>query len=476
MSFKKSLLKNIITLGGYNYTTQIAIFLSSIVLSRLLMPDEYGFVALITVFTGFITVFADAGLSFAIIRSDYGLTYHKAISNLSFYIGMLLFIITFLLAFPIGYFYDDPALVLPTMVMSTIFIFGAFKIVPNAILTKHLDFNYIGKARLISNVICILLMILFAFLGFSYWSLIIPNILLHIIQYVFYDYKVRLGFKFHKLSYTVIAYRKTKSLITNLSSFNLINYWSRNADKLIIGKVYSSYDLGIYNRAFRMLQLAHSLISGLFGTVLYPSLKKLKSEGGNVNDEYRNILGIISIINFPIAAILILIPNLFVRVLWGNDWILVADLLPYFGVLIIFQTLITTTGHIFILLEREKTFMQIGVVSAIIMVISVVIGAFFSVKMIAITYTTGYLLINVPLYLYYGFYKTFGFTFSHILKFWAPKLLFGFSFLIAEFTDLNILKYILALLYAIHLIYLQGNDLKKLKQMAFMKLGITNKK
>ena len=467
--------KNIITLGGYNYITQIAVFLSSIVLSRLLMPDEYGFVALITVFTGFVSVFADAGLSFAIIRSDYGLTYHKAVHNLSFYIGAILFIIMMLLAFPIGYFYDDKSLVLPTMVMSTIFIFGAFKIVPSAILMKELDFNFIGKVRLISNIISILFMILFAFLGFSYWALIIPNVLLHIVQYIFFEYKVRLGFKFYKRSVVVVGFRKTKSLITNLSTFNIINYWSRNADKLIIGKVYNSYDLGIYNRAFKMLQLSASVISGLFGTVLYPSLKKLKSEGGNVNDEYRNILGIISIINFPIAAILILIPNLFVRVLWGNDWILVADLLPFFGVLIIFQTLITTTGHIFILLEREKTFMQIGVVSAVIMVISVVIGAFFSVKMIAITYTTGYLLLNVPLYLYFGFIKTFGFTFSHILKFWLPKLLFGILVIISELTDYNYVIYGLVVLYAIHIVYLQGNDIKKLKQMVFEKLGKNNR-
>ena len=121
-------------------------------------------------------------------------------------------------------------------------------------------------------------------------------------QYIFFEYKVRIGFKFYKLSYPIVAYRKTKSLMENLSGYNLVNYWARNADNLIIGKVYSSYDLGIYNRAYKMLQLALSLISGLFGTVLYPSLKKFKSEGGNVNEEYSSILGIISIINFPVRG------------------------------------------------------------------------------------------------------------------------------------------------------------------------------
>lgn len=472
MSFKRSLFKNILTLGGYNYTSQIAVFLSSIVLSRLLMPDEYGFVALITVFTGFVSVFADAGLSFAIIRSDYGLTYHKGVNNLAFYIGTILFSITMLLAFPIAYFYDDPKLVLPTMVMSTIFIFGSFNIVPSAILMKRLDFNYIGMVRLISNIVSILLMILFAFLGFSYWALILPNIMMHIVQYIFYSRKVKLGFRFYRLSYTKAAYRKTKSLITNLSSFNTINYWSRNADNLIIGKVYSNFDLGIYNRAYKMLQLSHNLISGLFGTVLYPSLKKLKSDGGDVNKEYSNILGIISIISFPISAILILIPDLFVRILWGPDWMMVAGLLPFFGLLILFQSLITTTGHMFILMEKEKIFMRIGIVSAVIMVASIVVGAFYSVKMIAISYTVGYMLINVPLYLYYGFSKTFGYNFRHIFRFWAPKLAFGILVLVSELIDFHYATFGLMALYAAHLVYLQGNDLKKLKEMVFVKLGI----
>lgn len=471
MSFKKSLLKNIITLGGYNYVSQIAGFLSSIVLSRLLLPEEYGFVALITVFTGFVSVFADVGLSYAIIRSDYGHTYHRALSNLAFYIGSVLCVITLLLAYPIGWFYDDPALILPTMVMSSIFIFGAFAIVPNAILMKRLDFNYIGKVRLISNVLSIALMIVFAALGFSYWSLIIPVILMHISQYALFEHKVRLGFRFYRLSYPKVAFRKTKSLIKNLSSFNIINYWSRNSDNLIIGKYYSSYDLGIYNRAYKMLELSNNLIGGIFGTVLYPSLKKLKTDGGNVNDEYRSILGIISIISFPIGAVLILIPDLFVRVLWGNDWIMVADLLPYFGILIIFKTLVTTTGHMFILLEKEKTFMQIGVVSAIIMTTSIIIGAFFSVKIIAISYTAGFLFINVPLYLYFGFYKTFGHTIPHILKFWVPKILFGAFILVAELMDWQWVLVGMVILYGVHLIHVQRHDLYKLKDLLKSKLG-----
>jgi teichuronic acid exporter len=470
VNFKRTLLKNIITLGGYNYASQIAVFLSSIVLSRLLLPEEYGFVALITVFTGFVTIFADAGLTFAIIRSDYGHTYHRAITNLAFYIGVLLFVIMLILSFPIAYFYKDQSLVVPTMVMSTIFIFGALTVVPGALLSKKLDFNYIGKIRLISNLISIALMIILAYLGFSYWSLIIPNLILQFLQFALFEHKVKIGFKFYRLSYAIIAYRKTKSLMSNISSFNSVNYWARNADNLIIGKFYSVFDLGIYNRAYKLLQLALGLISGLFGTVLYPSLKKFKSEGGNVNEEYSNILGIISIINFPVGAILILIPKFFVLKLWGENWIQVAELLPYFGILIIFQTIVSTTGHIFILLGKEKKFMQIGITTSIILVLSIIAGAFYSVKMIAIFYTLGFMLIIMPVQLYFGFIKTFGFSVSEVLKFWMPKLIIGLAVLAAQLMGKNYWIYGLMTIYAIHLIYFQRHDLEKLQRLVVRKI------
>lgn len=472
MSFRRTLLRNIITLGGYNYSSQIAIFLSSIVLSRLLLPEEYGFVALITVFTGFVSIFADAGLTFAIIRSDYGNTYHRSLTNLSFYIGVLLFLIMIILAYPITLFYNDKELLIPTMVMSLVFIIGSFTIVPGAILTKNLNFSYLGKVRLISNLIAISLMILFAYFGFSYWSIIIPNLILQLIQFALYERKARIGFSFLKISYPIAAFRATKSLITNLSTYTLIHYWSRNADNMIIGKYYSSFDLGIYSRAYKMLELAISLISGLFGTVLYPSLKKFKSEGGNINEEYSNVLGIISVINFPVGAIMILIPRLFVRTLWGENWIQVADFLPYFGILIIFQTIIWVTGQLYFLMEKEKTLMQIGVVSAVILVISIVFGAFFSVKMIAISYTFSYILIIIPINLYYGFMKTFGFPISHITKFWLPKLILGLSILIALILDYDYWVTGLMIIFAIHLIYFQRHDLKKLKQLILLRLKI----
>jgi O-antigen/teichoic acid export membrane protein len=255
MSFRKNLVKNIIVLGGYTYSSQIITFLSTIVVSRLLVPEEYGFVALITVFTGFISTFSDAGLSYLIIRSDYGRLFHRVIHYLSFVIGLILFVLVVLIAYPVSLFYQDSALILPTVITAVNFILRSLIPVPYGLLSKNLKFNALGSLELISVSIVVAFTILFAFLGLSYWALILPLLIGNVARLFMYYRKTRMGFRIYSYKYLVVGYRKARSIILNMSGFTLLNYWARNSDNLIIGKVYGADSLGIYNRAYRLLNM-----------------------------------------------------------------------------------------------------------------------------------------------------------------------------------------------------------------------------
>jgi O-antigen/teichoic acid export membrane protein len=231
---------------------------------------------------------------------------------------------------------------------------------------------------------------------------------------------------------------------------------------LIIGKFYSSHDLGIYNRAYKLLGLTLNLVSGLFGTVLYPSLKKHRTEGGDFKPEYDSILGIISLINFPIVAVLILIPEFTVRLLWGENWMMVAAFLPYFGILIITQALMSTTGQIYLLLEKERTMMIVGVASDVVRVIAIVTGSMFSITGIVIGLVVSNLVINLPLNLYVGFYRTFEYSFLKIAKFWISKMIFSLLFFILVFLEKELWLVGLMIAYLFHLLFYQRHDLKQL--------------
>ncbi|MEN8229374.1 MAG: oligosaccharide flippase family protein [Bacteroidota bacterium] len=459
MSFRKNLFKNIIVLGGYTYTSQIIGFLATIILSRLLLPEEYGFVALITVFTGFVKTFSDAGLSFLIIRSDYGKLFQRVIHYLSFIIGVILFLLVALIAYPISLFYNDSALILPTLVMSLNFIFRSLITVPYGLLSKELRFNSLGSLELIGSVIEVLLMILLAYLGFSYWALIIPALIGSIVRIFMYYDKTRLKFKIYKRKYLIAGFRKSKSIIGNLSGFTLLNYWARNSDNLIIGKVYGADSLGIYNRAYRLLTMVTGIMTGLFGKVLYPSLKDLMSKGGNVNKEYMNLLGIISLINYPIAVLLIFFSEPLVILLWSERWILVAELLPYIGVLLLTQTLNSTTGNIFILYSKEKIMFRLGIPINIVLIAAIATGAVFSYVHVLRFYALAFVLVNLPLVMHIGFRRSFGFEMKEIISFWLPKIALSALMIVSIWMEYIWFTIALAAIYLVHLIIRQREDI-----------------
>ena len=141
--FRRSLFNNILVAGGYTYLSQGVTFLASTILARLLSPESYGIVGLITVFTGFIMVFSDGGLSYALIRSDFGRTFQRVLTNLSMFLGAGLFLITVLAAWPIAFFYGNPGLVLPIIVLATTFLFKGMGLAQGAVLAKNLRFGYV---------------------------------------------------------------------------------------------------------------------------------------------------------------------------------------------------------------------------------------------------------------------------------------------------------------------------------------------
>jgi len=476
VGFKKKFFKNIITLAGYNYSVQFIEFLSTYVLSRLLLPEEYGFVALITVFTGFVSIFVDAGLSYAIIRSDYGTRYHKAISNLSLLVGTALFLVVVILAYPITLFYNNKELLIPTILLGSTFIIRSVSVVPSALLSKRLAFSKIGQVRFINTVSQIGLTILLAYLGFSYWSLIIPTMINAVLGNILLSVMANFRFKFFPIIYLKLGFRTTKKLMANITGFNLINYWSRNADNLIIGKVYGASDLGIYNRAYKLLYMSMNTTTNLFGQVLFPSLKELKSQNGDVKKEFSSMLGIISIISFPIGAFLILFAKPFVHFMWGENWMRVADILPYFGVMIFIQTLLATLGNIYVLHEKEKTLFYIGISAAVVMISAIVAGAFFSMVHIACFYALSNILFNVPANMYFGFIKALKFSVKEVLVFWLPKLILTLALIFFIWTDMYTFTVITVVLYLIQILLLQRKDLHKLLALAKVKAGKSKKK
>jgi O-antigen/teichoic acid export membrane protein len=460
MSFKIGFIKNVAKFGGYTYLVQILEFASTIILSRIISPQEYGFVALITVFSGFVFVFTQVGINHAIIRSDFNDEKIREFFSLSLWIGMVLFVIFSLMTYPISIFYNNPKLIAPSLVMGLMFLTQCLNFVPSALASKHLKFDIIGTASIIQAVIQIVFMILLAFLGFSYWSLIIPMALSPLSKYIYFRGKVKFQPSFYSFHLAIKLIKEIKTLAGSITFSGILNYWNRNADNLVIGKVYGETSLGLYNRAYRFIYLVNRLIVGIFGVVLYPSLKKLKDAGGDTNKEFLSIIGAISFMTFPVAFILILLNNQLVILLWGNDWIGVAEYMPYIGVLILIQPIFSAIDNYYVLQGKEKTVLKLSFIGAVVSISAILLGAFFSPLHIVLFYAISNIVMIIPR-LIMGFYYALNYKVSEILNFWGFKVILSSMLLYTIFYEKSNLTLIIIVIYPVHLIFVQKNDLMK---------------
>ncbi|MBA4166736.1 MAG: oligosaccharide flippase family protein [Chitinophagaceae bacterium] len=427
MGFKKVFIKNILISGSFTYLSQAITFFSTIIISRYLGPESYGFVGIITIFTRFLNVFADSGMSLAVIRSDFLYTYHKSVDTLALLLGVVLCVMTCLLAFPLSVFFRTPGLVLPMMVMSLSFIFKSMTLVRSALITKNMDFRFSGYVTLMTALFTAVATILMAHWGAGYWSLVIPQTFSSLVTLFFLEKKIRFKFHLYSWAHVKVSFRHTRKTIGNLMGFNMVNYWSRNLDNLLVGRMYGAADLGIYNRGYNLLTFPLALITGLITAVLYPSLNKLKHSAEAIRTEYLSTLRMIGFISFPVSCILLLFNNQLVRLFWGEAWMGVAQLLPYFGLLLLSQSLSSTVGNMLVLIKREEVLRISGWLSAVAIIAGIVYGAFHSLVSIAQFYSLAFIVLVLPLNLFYIFVHTMKFPLKTMLLFWGPNILFSLA-------------------------------------------------
>jgi len=471
MGFKEKFLKNVAEFGAFSYLSWFFdSMVSTIILSRFLGPEEYGFVALIFVFSGFIMLFSNTGLSYAIIRSEYGLKYQKIVFSLAIWIGFVLALLMALMAYPITLIYGNPDLFWPTIVISAQFVSQSFTIVPLAVLEKRFDFKYVGFTNFVVVIVTITFMIIMAVMGFSYWSLIVPMVIQPILRYILLERRAKFGMHFYGWKMTKFGYRKVRTLMESISIFNFINYFARNADNFAVGKFFGEANLGLYDRAYKFLYMARRLINTVLGPVLFPSLNDAKKKGEDYRSHFLDIIGMVNFINLAIAVPLILLAKPITLVLWGQDWVGVADYMPYIGAIIPLQTMAIAAMDLYMIEKNERAYLTLGIPLSLILVVGIVVGIFFSALHILRFYALAFVLIQTPVSLYFGHYKILKFSAKQILKFWVPKVLLTAGLIFSIWFGNPLITSLILVLFFLDTIIYQGRDLVRIYTLLKNKL------
>ncbi|MEM4161423.1 MAG: oligosaccharide flippase family protein, partial [Thermoplasmata archaeon] len=271
---KEKTAKNILWVSLLRVVSYGISLITSLVLARVLFPDEYGIVSMAMVFIGFGEILGDFGLSAAIIQKQKENIekelYTGATLRLIFATG--LYLTVFSIAPFVADFMAEPRLTNVIRIASLQFFLTSAGFVVTVRLTRELKFNKIVLANLSGGLSKGILVIALAFLGFSYWSVVFGNLagglITVIVLYSFVSWKVKFVFDV-KVAKELINFGKY------VLAVGIMTWVAYSIDKFVVGKLYGTEILGAYQVAWTWGILIPSTISGVLGTVLFPTYAKI---------------------------------------------------------------------------------------------------------------------------------------------------------------------------------------------------------
>lgn len=373
---------------------------STIVLSRLLSPKDFGIVAMVTAITGFLEVLKDAGLSTATIQRE-DIT-QSQVSNLFWInvgIGVLAALLIAALAPLLSWFYQEPRVYHVALFLSTSFLITAFSVQHQAVLRRQMRFKAIALIQIASALSGLVVAVMMALRGWGYWSLVASTI-------------VNAGVNTW-MTWALSAWRpslpardrNTIPLLrfgAHLTGAGLAQAIVTASDTILIGRFYGSEALGLYSRGATLLANPLQQAMSPLNAVVMPSLCRLQAEAERFRRAYIQMLSAISIVAMPLAGLLLGTAPLVVVVLLGEKWINVVPIFSAFTVTAIYGPLAGACIWLINSQGRGRDMLLASICSSFLSLTSIIMGMPYGPAGVALSYSISGLLVRLPLLFYFA--------------------------------------------------------------------------
>lgn len=366
------------------------------ILTRFLSKEEFGIFAIVAFFLGFFNLFSDMGLTTAIIhkqnikKNEYSSLYWF---NICFCV--LLYILLFLITPMISSFYNEPTLDYLIKILGLSIIINSIGLQFRTIETKNLSFKFISIFDIIASLASLLFSIWLAVNGFGVLSLVYSIVLQYAISNFFL---FLLALKFYKLSF-YFSY-KDLSPFLKIGLFQVggqsANFFNRNLDVLIIGKLFSQEILGGYSLAKELVFRPSQIINPILTKVAGPVLAKLQSNEGLLKESYLKLVNIVSSINFIIYLLIVFFAPIIVSILYGGEYSSIVILVRILCIYMYLRSLGNPVGSLVIATGRTDIEFLWNISLLVLMPFIVYSASFFGIIHVAISLTLAMILLFLP--------------------------------------------------------------------------------
>ncbi|MFE1744019.1 lipopolysaccharide biosynthesis protein [Coleofasciculus sp. H7-2] len=384
--------------GAVTMVTQGCKFLlnlgSTVVLARLLSPQDYGLLGMVTSLTGFVYIFNDMGLSAATIQKAE--VNHKQVSTL-FWVNVALSIslalLTAAMAPLIAWFYGEPRLIWITLVVAGTFIFAGLTVQHQALLRRQMRFVALAAIDIISILVGVATTIIAAWYGAGYWALVLMQVATVIATCV--GVWVMCGWR-PGPPVRGSGIRSMLAFGSNLAGFDFLNYMARNLDNVLIGRVWGANALGLYVKAYSLMMLPLQQINSPIKAVAVPSLSRLHFEPEQFRNHYLKALSLLTSITAPVVILMLVISEEIVELILGSQWGEASIIFRFLGISALVQLITNTSGWLYICTGRTDRMFKWGVFSSTFLAMSFFIGLPYGAKGVALSYSIAKLLQTWP--------------------------------------------------------------------------------
>ena len=384
--FKNKVIKALSWTAGGRIVSQIISMGFGIALARMLTPDDFGLIAMMTVFTGFAGLLTDVGLGSALVqRKDITELHYNTVfwTNLGLGTGLTVLILS--LSPFIAEFYGREELTIIGYILSIQFVLGALALVPRQRLVKDLTFKVIAVADLSGMIVAGVAAIAMVKLGYGFWALAWQNVIQRAVAtiYIWGVARWAPAFEFS---------RQALGELFGFSSYvfatQMIRYATQRADKLLAGRFLGGSAVGLLDKAQSMMLFPLQNVSHVMGSVMFPALSMIQNDQAHVRGVYMRCTQAIALLTFPMMAGMFAVANSFVFGVLGDQWgelISVLRILCFAGLA---TSIVTVTGAVYLSQGKAKLQFKVNLLTRPIALLGIIIGVPWGIEGIAVGATT----------------------------------------------------------------------------------------
>jgi PST family polysaccharide transporter len=379
-----------ITSQGLRIIIQLA---ATVVLARLLSPDEYGVMTMVLAITAFAGLFCDLGLSSAAIqKKDLSLALQSNLFWINVGTGSFLTVLVAIGAPLVAWFYGNPELTHVTRALSVTFLIGSIGTQHGAMLVRNMQLARKELAYLVGVIVNPVIAITLALLGYSYWSLVwgllgaslVTTTMLFILS-PFRPGRPSLG----------SGMQETLGFGANVTAFDFINYFHRNLDNILIGRVWGAHTLGFYSRAYSLLMLPLVSLRSPIIAVAFPALSKLQEEPAAYRQYYLKITHMLALASMPLTAFLFVAAKPVILLALGPQWSAVVPIFSILALVGFVQPVITLWGIVVLSQGLGRRYLHLGIFNTLCSALGFLAGLKWGALGVAagyavVTYVTAY--------------------------------------------------------------------------------------